>query len=248
MTGEVVDALGGFEIRPANRLGKLKVTGTSPDEGRHVSPTAEPLAEVVAVGPHIEPLGAVDAKADDGGSDFQELIFVDADLAGGAVDRFAFPGQFIEGNAVFFDRRDHGRNLVEFPGELGKGRFDGGAVQGGNRLGFQDFAGGVLGVSGFAELQGALVLLVLGHEEVLDAGGLADDEHEESGGDGVEGATVADFALVKAAANKIDDVMGGFSGWFVDQQETVQLRDHGDELSFKFTITFTGKPEGLNSR
>ena len=247
MASQVIDALGGFEIRPANRLGKLKVSGAGADEGRHVSPTAEPLAEVVAVGPHIEPLGAVDAKADDGGSDFQELIFVDADLAGGAVDRFAFPGQFIEGNAVFFDRRDHGRNLVEFPGELGKGRFDGGAIQRRNGFGLEDLAGGVLSVGGFTQLQGALVLLVLGHEEVLDAGGLADDEHEESGGDRVQGAAMTDLALVKAAANKIDDVMGGFSGWFVDQQETVQLRDHGDELSFKFTITFTGKPEGLNS-
>ena len=218
MASQVINALRGFEIRPAHRLGKLKVTGASPDEGGHVTPTAEQLAKVVAVGADIESLRAVNPKANDREGDFQDFVFVDADLAGGAVDGFALAGQFIEGDAVFFDGGDHRRNLVELAGELGEGGLDGGTIKGRHRFGLEDFAGGVLGVGGLTQLEGALVLLVLGHEEVLNAGGFADDQHEESGGDGIESAAVTHLALVEAAADEVDNVVGSSAGGLVDQQ------------------------------
>jgi hypothetical protein len=60
----------------------------------------------------------------------------------------------------------------------------------------------------------------------LDAGGSTDDEHEEAGGDRVERATVANFALMEAAADEVDDVVGGAAGRFIDQEQAVELRDH----------------------
>jgi len=218
MSGKVVDALGGFEIGPADGLGELEVSRTGADEGGHMAPAAQHLAEIVAVGTDIESLGAMDPKTDDGEGDFQNFVFIDAHLAGGTFNGFSFPGQLVERNTVLLDGRDHGRNLVEFPGEFGKGGFDGAAFEGGDGPGLKDFAGGVLGIGGFAELEGALVLLVLGHEQILNAGGLADHEHEEAGGDGIERAAVANLALLKASTDEVDNIMGGLAGGLVDEQ------------------------------
>jgi len=243
MAGEIVDALGRFQIRPTDGFGEFEVSRAGSSQGGHMSPATQQLAEVVAVGANIESLRAVNPKTNNRERDFQDFVFVDADLAGWSVDGLAFPGQFVEGNPVFFDGGDHWRNLVELAGKLREGGFDRGSVQGGHRFGLEDFAGCVLGVGGLTQLEGALVFLVLGHEEVLDAGGLADDEHEKSRGDGVEGAAMADLALVEPAANKIDDIVGGLSGRLVDEQQAIKLRDHGKW----FSLTFTGKPEWLNS-
>ena len=120
MTGQIVDPLGGLKIRPADRLGEFKISRAGPGEGGHMAAAAENLTEIVAIRAHIESLGAVDPESDDGQSDFEDLVFVDPDLAGGAVDGFAFPSQFIKRNPVFFDGGNHGRNLVEFAGEFGK--------------------------------------------------------------------------------------------------------------------------------
>jgi len=218
MAGEIIDALRRFQIRPTDGFGEFEVSRTGASQGGHMSPATEQLTKIVAVSADIETLGAVDAEADERNRHFEDLIFVDADFAGRAVDGLALPGQFVEGNPVFFDGGDHRGNLVELPGEFGEDGFDGGSVQGGHRFGLEDFAGRILGVGGFAEFESTLILLVLGHEQVLDAGGFADDEHEKSRGDGVEGAAMADLALVEAAANKIDDIVGGLSGRLVDQQ------------------------------
>ena len=247
MAGQVVDPLGGLEIRPAHGFRQLEISRAGADEGGHMPAATEHLAEVVAVSTNIKSLRAVNAKANDGKGDFQNLIAVDADLAGGSIDHLALTGQFIKGNPVLFDGGDHGRDLIEFTGEFGKSGIDGRPVQGGDGFGFEDFACGVLGVGGFPEFQRALVLFVLRHEQVLDAGGFANDKHKESGGDGIERAAVANLTLVKAASDEVDNVVGGATGGFVDQEQAIKLGDHGNELSFTFTITFTGRPEWGNS-
>jgi hypothetical protein len=61
----------------------------------------------------------------------------------------------------------------------------------------------------------------------LNAGGPTDDEHEKPGCDGVESATVSDLSLLEAATYKIDDIVGGSSGGFIDQEKAVELWNHG---------------------
>ena len=182
--------------------------------------------EVVAVGTNVEAFGAVDAKADSGKGDFEDLVLIDANAAGRAIDGFALAREFVEGNAVFFDGGDHGRDLIKLAGELLKSGGDSGGIDGRDGFGFKNFAGGILGVGGFAQFECTLVDFVLGHEKVLHAGSAADDEHEETGGNGVERATVADFTLVKAATDEIDDIVGGTTRGFVDQEEAVELGNH----------------------
>jgi hypothetical protein len=60
----------------------------------------------------------------------------------------------------------------------------------------------------------------------LNAGGSTDDEHQEASGNGVEGSAVAYLALPEAATHKVDDIVGGSAGRFIDQEEAVELRDH----------------------
>ena len=128
MAGQVIDPFGGFEIGPANGLRKFKVSGAGTDEGGHMASATEDGAEVMTVGTNVEALGAVNAKADAGHGDFEDFAFVDADTAGRTVDCFTFTREFIEGNAVFLDGRNHRGNLFELARKLLEGRFDGGAI------------------------------------------------------------------------------------------------------------------------
>ena len=62
----------------------------------------------------------------------------------------------------------------------------------------------------------------------MNAGGPTDDEHEEACGDGVESTAVSDLSLLEAATYKIDDIVGGSSGGFIDQEKAVELWNHED--------------------
>ena len=230
MAGEVIGTFGCLQIRPANRFAELKISGTGAGEGGHMTATSKENPEVIAVGPDIEPLGAVNAKPDDRKGNFEDFISVHPDPAWRAVDGFSFSRKFVEGDPVFLDGGYHRGDLVELAGKLLKGGFDGGLVERGNRLGFEYFSLGILRIGGFSELQGSLVLLVFSHEEILNAGGSTDDEHEESGRDGVEGAAVADFPLMKTSADKVHDIVGGSSRGLVDQEKAVELRGHGRRI------------------
>ena len=192
-----------------------------------MTPAAKEDAEVVAVGSNIETFCAVDSKADRGKRDFKNLELVDANPPWGAIDRLSFAGQLVKRYTVFLDGRNHGGNLVELTRELLEGSFNGNLIERGDGAGFEDFSCGVLGVGGFPEFKGSLVLLVFGHQEILNASSPTDDEHEEPGRDGVQGAAVADLTLIKTSTNKIDDIVGGSSGGFIDQEKAVELWNHG---------------------
>ena len=81
---------------------------------------SEDGSKVVAVGANIEAFRAVDTKANDGKSDFQDLVLIDANTTGRAIDGFAFASQFVERNPIFFDRRDHGGDLIKLASKLFK--------------------------------------------------------------------------------------------------------------------------------
>ncbi len=65
------------------------------------------------------------------------------------------------------------------------------------------------------------------------AGGSTDDEHEEAGGDGIESAAVAYFALIEATPNEVDDIVGGFAGGFIGEKEAVELGGHRNWIGTK---------------
>ena len=183
---------------------------------------AEGLADVVGEGADVGAFGAGDLEVDVGGGVGAEGEVVDVDELGGAGDGLAFAGEFVEGDAVDFDGGYHRRGLhlvaeagVHLGGDLVGG--DGGGVAGGD-----DLAVGVLGVGFDAEAEDAFVGFVVAHDALGDFGGFAEQDDEEAGGHGVEGAAVADFGDAELAADFCDDVVGGPAGGFVHQQEAIE--------------------------
>jgi hypothetical protein len=90
---------------------------------------------------------------------------------------------------------------------------------GGHGLFLDGFAFGVLGVGGLPEGDGADVFLVLGHEEVGEAGAVAEHENEHAGGHGVERAAMADLLHVQAAPGDGDDIVRSHVLAFVHQED-----------------------------
>ena len=179
---------------------------------------AEFLADVVGVGADIEALGAVDGEVDIGQCDAADLVSGDAHRAWLTFDDFAFAREFVEWYAVFFDGGDHRRHLFELAGEGIEGGVDLGSGKCGHFMGFEHFALTVLGASDAAKRHGAFVFLVLAHQQVLDLGGAADDQHEQAGGHWIEGAAMADFFRVERPAGDGHDIVRGHIGRLVDEQ------------------------------
>jgi hypothetical protein len=75
---------------------------------------------------------------------------------------------------------------------------------------------GVVGVGGETEADDALVRLFRGGVELRQTGEIADYERENAGGEGVEGAEMADGALLQDAAYAVDDVVGGEACGLID--------------------------------
>ena len=73
----------------------------------------EILADVVGIGANIETLAANDAKIDFRQADGLNLMGVDMHKARFALHGLALAGELVERHAVFLDRTDHGRGLVE---------------------------------------------------------------------------------------------------------------------------------------
>lgn len=92
MAGEVVDPLGGFEIGPADGFAELEISRAGAGEGGHMAAGPEKSTEIVAVGADVEAFGAVNFESDGRQSDLEDLIFVDANAAGRAIDRLALAG------------------------------------------------------------------------------------------------------------------------------------------------------------
>ncbi len=77
---------------------------------------------------------------------------------------------------------------------------------------------GVEGVGGEAEADGAFVGFFRGGEELGEAGVLAEQQRENTGGHGVERAEVADGAFAGGAADDVDYVVRGHSRGFIEDQ------------------------------
>ena len=140
-----------------------------------------------------------------------------------AFDGLAFAGEFVERYAVFLDGGNHGRFLLD----ISLKRLGGGvqrlAIERGHRCGGRDVALGIVAVGGFAELNGALVDFVVGSEFHGKLGGSAEEQNQEAGGGGVEGAAMADLLEAVLAADNVHNVVRGGAGRLVDEQCTVQF-------------------------
>ncbi len=83
------------------------------------------------------------------------------------------------------------------------------------------FAFGVEGVGGEAEADVAGVVLLRLAEVLGEAGVFAQQEREDAGGHGIEGAEMADGFFAGDAADEGDHVVRGHARCFVDDEEAV---------------------------
>ena len=89
-----------------------------------VGPATEFRADFMRVGANVKSLAADNTKVNFGGSVGENLMGVNVHKAGFALHDLTLTGEFVEGHAVFFDRADHRRSLVEVAVKFRKGSID----------------------------------------------------------------------------------------------------------------------------
>ena len=132
---------------------------------------------------------------------------MEGDEAGFALNVFSFAGVGVEGFDGLFDGAIHGGNLLDFALELRESVGDAFFEIRGNWCGRGDFAFGIEGGGGLAETKDGFVDFGFEGEVVEEAGGVADGNEEEAGGERIEGAGVSDALGVEGAAGAADDIV-----------------------------------------
>ena len=154
----------------------------------------------------------------------------DVDRRRRALDHSALAVEPVQGLAVDLLRRSHRRDLVDGAAEQGQHRFDGRLCQMPGRPRFDHLARRVVAVGEHTQDDRRGVVLVAAAEVLHQPRGLPEAEHQQAGGRGIEGATMADATGAEQPADLVDDVMRGPAGVLVEQQQSAgfHAQDSGD--------------------
>ena len=139
---------------------------------------------------------------------------MDLDVALGRLHHLAAVGLLVEALAADPHGRGHRHPLAHGPGRQ--------LQRVGHAAGLGQLAVGVAGARAPAEPGGRQVGLRQADEEALQAGGAAEQDQQQAGGEGVEGAGVAGFAAA-LAADLGDDVVRGDAGRLVVEQHRARI-------------------------
>src|SRR6201994_1586255 len=130
--------------------------------------------------PHVGARAALDLVVGEAVAAREEVGAVDLDVAHGGLDGFAAVGLLVEALAADADRRGHRHTLAHRPGRQGQGV--------GGDAGLGQLAVGVAGRRRPAQPRGRQVGLRQADEEALQARRLAQQDEQQGGGEGIEGA------------------------------------------------------------
>ena len=86
---------------------------------------------------------------------------------------------------------------------------------------------GVISIGGKSKADGSFVTLFGALIELVKPGHLADEEREDAGGHGIEGAKMSDGAFAEDFAHAGHDIVRGPSSGFVDDHHTVEWHASG---------------------
>ena len=84
------------------------------------------------------------------------------------------------------------------------------------------FPFGVVGIGGKAESETGGVTFAAAGIELHEASGFAEQQNQDTLGERIEGAQMADLAEAGEVADRVHDVVGGFALRLVDDQSAIE--------------------------
>src|SRR6266404_1457156 len=168
---------------------------------------SERFADVVNISANVKTFAANNAEIDFGKSDPIDRVAINMDEPWFPLDHFSLPRQFIKWDAAVFDGRNHGGHLVKIATKLFKGSANLIFIQRGNGPLIDHFSLSILCAGCDPEHERAGVFLVLAHEQILNLCAAPECEQEQTGGDGIERAAMADLFHLEFAPNERDHVV-----------------------------------------
>ena len=124
----------------------------------------EVLPQLVREAADVGALGAMHAETRGGFGVLTELVRINMNRLGLALDGLAIAGELIKRHTIFFNGGNHRRFLLDVAGEFSRGEVECVAVEWRHRRGVGYFALGVIAVGGLSEMHCAFVDLVVGSE------------------------------------------------------------------------------------
>ena len=199
----------------AVRRGKAQSLG--PSQGGQHTAAAQRLADIMAKGPDIGPLGT--GHINDTGPvlrvKFQQVQPVDGHLPGGPFHLFSGPGQLIQPLTIHPNGGIHRRQLVNGAPQRRQGclqRFFCHRLFAGGK----DIAGAVLGIGGHPKADGSGIALILYRHQLHGLGAAAKKERQHTGSHRVQGTAMAYFVAIGNAPHFGHHIKGGPVLRFID--------------------------------
>src|SRR5688572_13315223 len=155
--------------------------------------TAEFLTEIVSNAADVCAFGTSHAKVSERLRVTAEYEIVNMDQAWLTFDFEAFTREFVERHAFHLHRRYHRRRLQLVANELCCGAVQLLKSEWRHGIGGDDLAIRIVAIRGFAELDGARIRLVIGHEFLGQFGTAPQQNHQQAGSIRVERTGMADF-------------------------------------------------------
>ena len=190
-------------------------------QGAEMRAAAELRSNVMGVGANIKALAAHDAEINFRQRDARDLVIENMNETWIALDGLALTGQLVERHAILFDGADHRWHLVEIARHGIECSADLFFRQRWHFARFQNLALLILSAGGGAQMRGAEIFLVLAHEQILNARGIADDENQHARGHRIERAAVPDLFHIQTTPRDGHHVVRGHAGRFVHQEDAV---------------------------
>ena len=193
----------------------------------HMGAHTQGLADIFGQGAHIGAFGTVHPQLEFRIGEIEQLEFMNGDGARLALHLDPFAGQPVEAFALVLDRRIHGGQLLDLAGEAGQhfGHRLGGDP--GGIMGFDHVALGVGGGGDLAELHSHQVFLVGVEQKGRDAGGVAQTDGQQPGGQGIEAAGVPGLARLVEVLDLLEGGVGGESHGLVEEQDAADVAPAG---------------------
>jgi hypothetical protein len=210
------------DLMNSDRLSDIETTGFCAPQRFQVRAATELFADVVDIGANVKTFAAKDAEIDFRRRNSIYAVTIDMNEARLALNHFSLARKFVERYAAMFFCRDHRRHLMEIAAKFFKGGANLILIEWWHVALSDDFALSILRGGRHAEQQGPRIFLVFAHEQILNFRPAPKREQEQTGGDRIEGAAMADFLDPELSPDQRYHVVRSHPLCFIDKQDAVR--------------------------